>query len=144
MQAVPKSLLISIHPRFADLILKGEKRIEFRRSWAKCPVTRLVIYATSPVMRIVAVTPVTEVLHQSVNKLWEQAKIHGGGLTRRELRDYFNGSPMGYGVCLGEVRKFERPVAPSVLFERFHAPQSFRYLTELEAETLDHELAGGI
>jgi predicted transcriptional regulator len=141
MQAAPRSLLISIHPRFVDLILKGEKRIEFRRSWAKCPVSRLVIYATSPMMMIVAVAPITEVLHQSVARLWDQAKVHGGGLTRRELRDYFRGNPKGYGVCLGEVRKLERPLVPAALNGSFQAPQSFRYLTELEEQAINGELA---
>ena len=139
-----RTLLISIHPRFVDLILKGEKKIEFRRSWAKDPVERMVIYATAPVMKIVAVVAVAEVLKKSPTALWPLAKEHGGGLTRDELRRYFNGKTHGYGICLGSVTKLRSPWKPSTKFESFQIPQSFRYLTNLELEVVDQNLMAGV
>lgn len=136
MPVTPRTVLISIHPRFVDLILKGDKRVEFRRSWAKEPVDRLVIYATAPVMRVVAVVPVLEVLCLSVSGLWEIAKEHGGGLTREELRQYFKGKDKGFGIRLGHVTKLQGPLQHSRTFPAFRPPQSFRYLTSAECKTM--------
>lgn len=136
MPVAHRTVVISIHPRFVDLILKGEKRVEFRRTWAKKPVDRLLIYATAPVMKIVAVVPVLEVLNLTVTGLWKLAKEHGGGLTREELRRYFQGKPKGYGILLGPVSKVGGQVPSSFRPPRFQAPQSFRYLTEKEGHLL--------
>jgi predicted transcriptional regulator len=133
---VPRSVLISIHPRFVDLILSGEKRIEFRRVWAKEPVDQLVIYATSPAQRIVAVVAVKEVKVASVSTLWSLAKEFGGGLTRKELRNYFSGRGVGYGIKLGEVRRLIHPLDPRCHIDGFQAPQSFRYLTPKELKAV--------
>ena len=135
-----RTLLISIHPEFVDLILKGEKRIEFRRSWAKDPVDRMVIYATAPVMRIVAIASIAEVVRESKTVLWELAKVHGGGISREELRTYFHGKEKGYGICLKHVQKFKRLPRPRSLFNSFQIPQSFRYLTDSELRVLEQEL----
>lgn len=140
MQAVSRTLLISIHPKFVDLILKGEKRIEFRRSWAKDPVDRMVIYATAPIMRIVAIASISEVVQESKTALWELAKTHGGGLSRQELRTYFKGKQKGYGICLKYVQRFKRSPRPLSLFDSFQIPQSFRYLTNFELSVLEQEL----
>ncbi len=137
---MPRTLLISIHPRFVDLILNGEKRIEFRRSWAKEPVDRIVIYATAPVMRIMAVASIAEVHRESVTGLWELAKEHGGGLTRQELRGYLRGKPQGYGIRLGKVTRLQNPKKPMSMFSTCHIPQSFRYLTDGELDALEWEL----
>jgi len=129
-----RTVLISIHPRFVDLILKGEKRVEFRRIWAKQPVDQLVIYATSPVKRIVAVASVQKVEEASMTGLWNLAKEHGGGVTRAELREYFAGSETGFGIKLSEVRRLKKPQDPFRWADGFKAPQSFRYLTPGEED----------
>jgi predicted transcriptional regulator len=137
---VPKSILVSIHPRFVDLILSGEKRIEFRRVWAKEPVEQLVIYATSPVKRIVAVAAIEDVAEASVAGLWALAKEHGGGLTRAELREYFAGKSVGYGIKLLDIRSLKSPLDPRRHIPDFHAPQSFRYVSSAEMKKLMAEM----
>lgn len=140
---MPKSILVSIHPRFVDLILNGEKRIEFRRVWAKEPVEQLVIYATSPVKRIVAVAVIEDVAEASVAGLWALAKEHGGGLTRAELRGYFAGKSVGYGIKLRDVRRLKIPQDPNCHFNGFNAPQSFRYLSADEVKLVSRGLQPG-
>lgn len=45
--------IFSIHPQFADLILSGEKKFEFRRIPAKRDIDKILIYATAPVCAVV-------------------------------------------------------------------------------------------
>ena len=69
-------VLISIHPRHVEAILAGEKTIEFRRRWTAREVGHLVIYATVPVKRIVALVPIDETFHGSPTVHWNLAQQH--------------------------------------------------------------------
>lgn len=132
-----RAVLLSIKPKYSDLILSSKKSVEFRRSWAREDVGLIVIYASSPQQRLVATVLVEEVVHTSPSKLWEYCRSHGGGLTRRELLDYFSGKPKGYAVILGTVKKLRKPIDPGLLIENFSPPQSFRYLTEVELKSIE-------
>lgn len=136
-----RAILLSIKPKYADLILSGRKRVEFRRTWAADQVGLIVIYASSPVQRIVATVEVSEVVCASLTKLWSYCTSHGGGLTRRELIEYFDGKAKGYAALLGEVRKLKKPIDPQGLFADFSAPQSFRYLTAPEVKKIEKKTA---
>ena len=129
-------VLISIHPRFVEAILNGEKTIEFRRRWTNRPVGHLVIYATSPVKKIVALVPVEEVVEASPTSLWRLAQQQGGGITRSELYDYFRERPSGIGLRLGKVRRLQEAIDPYRCFEGFRPPQSFRFLVPEEVLAL--------
>lgn len=124
----PKAALISIQPRFVEKILSGEKRLEFRRSWAVAPVDILVIYSSSPVQRIVATANVVGLTEGSPTALWELAKVKRGGVPRQLIYDYFDGKKTGFAIEIAEVLELEHPVDPKKLFKNFMPPQSFRYL----------------
>jgi len=132
MQPASKPALISIQPRYVEKILSGSKVLEFRRMWAAYPVDRLVIYSSSPIQRIVAVARIEDLHRSSPTALWELAKAKGGGVTRRELYEYFNGKKSGYALELSVEIKNDRGVDPKILFENFRPPQSFHYLAQEE------------
>ena len=129
-------VLISIHPCHVEAILAGEKTIEFRRRWTSRAVSHLVIYATVPVKRIVAVVPIEEAVKGSPTALWNLARQHGGGVTRAELFAYFSGLKKGFGLRLGCVKPLRRTIDPFTKFEEFRAPQSFRFMTTYEAKAI--------
>lgn len=120
--------LISIHPCFVEKILSGEKRLEFRRSWAVESVDVLLIYSTSPTQRIVASANIVSVTKGTPTSLWELAKEKGGGVTRQLIYDYFEGKKTGYAIEMDEIVKFKNPIDPKKILTNFFAPQSFRYL----------------
>ena len=47
-------LLMSINPEHVDNILAGTKKFEFRKSKCKEKIDSIIIYSTSPIMRVVA------------------------------------------------------------------------------------------
>lgn len=130
------AVLLSVKPKYSDLILAGQKRVEFRRVWAANDVRQIAVYSTAPVQRVVALVSVNEVVCEPPSKLWSHCAALGGGLTKRELLEYFQGKPRGFAILLGQVRKLKRPVDPRDLFSAFTAPQSFRYLTLSEVKNL--------
>ena len=129
--------MLSIKPKYANLILAGEKRVEFRRVWAAEEVGLIAIYASAPVQRIVALVNVDEVVYASPTRLWAYCTNKGGGLTRNELKSYFDGKANGYAVMIGNLRRMKKKVDPHSLFTNFSAPQSFRYLTRSEVKSLN-------
>jgi predicted transcriptional regulator len=136
-------VLISVHPEYAEKIVCGEKRLEFRRRWAVRQVSFLVIYATAPVKKIVAVSQIKEVYHGSKSYLWELARKKSGGITRRKLFEYMEGKQDGVALELSKLVKFSEGASPYLLFGKgFRPPQSFRYLSHVELAELKRQLEG--
>lgn len=134
--------LISIHPEHVASILSGQKRIEFRRTWAARLVTRILIYSTAPEQRLVAVATITKTVRATPRALWSYAKPHGAGITREHLLKYFTGKKTGVGLHLSEVQRLKKPLALQKLFPReSRPPQSFRYLTSVEERKLQNLLS---
>ena len=137
------AVLISIHPGYVDKILAGEKRVEFRRCWTAKPADVLVIYATFPVQRIVAIANIEQVTVGTRSKLWELARESGGGISRSKLFSYLDGKTSAVAIEMAEVTPIVGGLDPKHLFGRgFKPPQSFRYLSAREYAKLGAHAAG--
>lgn len=136
-----RAVLLSIKPKYADLILAGSKRVEFRRSWAAQEVSVIVLYSSSPIQKIVGIVEVDDVIFASPTSLWKTCTDKCGGLTREELRAYFAGKSTGVAVLLGSVFAAAKHVAPSDVINDFIPPQSFRYLDAREYLKIEKRVA---
>lgn len=127
-------VLLSIKPEYVQRILTGEKKFEFRKRLANKPVDTIVIYATSPVMKIVGEVKVKSVLEKAPSVLWEQTKKNAG-ITRKKYREYFAGCKKAFAYELEEVVKYAKD---SNLEEIgiSQAPQSFVYISNEQYEKL--------
>lgn len=135
-----RAVLLSIKPKYADLIISGSKRVEFRRSWAAEEVSVIVLYSSSPIQKIVGLVEVEDVVVASPSSLWRTCTEKGGGLTRKELRAYFSGKSKGVAVMLGRVSSPIKNIEPSDVISNFVPPQSFRYLSTCEYLELEREM----
>lgn len=130
-QMNPESVMISIHPKYVDKILSGEKRIEFRRRWTHRDIETLVIYATAPVQKIVAVVTINGVFRGDRNALWRLAQIKGGGLAKLELFNYLKGTDEGVAIELTEVLRISNGgISLRELSKNLRPPQSFYFLDQ--------------
>lgn len=136
------AILLSVKPKFADLIVAGSKRVEFRRAAPSQSVGTIALYSSLPVQAIVALVDVNETIEATPSKLWELARDNGGGLTKTELQAYFESKKTGFALMLENVRVFNKPLNPKKIFRVFTPPQSFRYLTEKELRKLVELLEG--
>jgi predicted transcriptional regulator len=123
-----RAVLISLLPKYAQQIVTGKKRVEFRRTWTRKPVALLALYATSPVSRVIGVAHVRRVIEAPPTALWRFAQEYSGGISRRQLYSYLEGKRMGFALLLGCVEVFDPPVDPVERARGFRAPQSFRFL----------------
>jgi predicted transcriptional regulator len=127
-----RAVLLSIKPRYADLILAGTKQVELRRSWPSNDIGVMVLYSSAPIQKLVGVAYVDRVEEADIPALWALAKKHGGGVSKAELVEYFAGKQFAYGVMIRSVRAASRSVDPKDLFPNFVPPQSFQYLAPEE------------
>ena len=134
------AILLSVKPKFANLIVEGYKLVELRRTVPAQTLGTIAIYSSSPVQRIVALADVKDVIEASLSKLWQISKDNGGGLTKAELMAYFESKKTGFAIMLENVRVYKKAVNPTKIFKPFSAPQSFRYLTSKELKRLEHLL----
>lgn len=126
---------MSIHPRYADAILAGTKRVEFRKRRLAPDVSTVVIYATRPVGRIVGTF---EVLGHDVavpDALWDRHSAHAG-IHAAGFRAYFAQTPTAVGILIGGVQRLNEPRLVTDLPGVSRPPQSFSYLSAVQATSV--------
>jgi predicted transcriptional regulator len=124
------SVLLSIKPKFAEKIFVGEKRFEFRRVMPKRDVERVVVYASSPVCRIVGEFTVRRIMTASPEALWKLTRTHAG-INKSYFDSYFQGRSEAHAFEVEEVLRYDEPIDPRRVSRGFRAPQSFVYLKSL-------------
>jgi predicted transcriptional regulator/adenylate kinase len=131
-----EAILISLHPKHLEQIMLGHKKLEFRRRWTKFQPRKIVIYATAPIKKIVAIADIKNLHNDSIEKLWDLSESIGGGLKKQELFEYFKGCESGYAIEFENINQLLPPIEPKAVFEKFSPPQSFRFLSKSELERL--------
>lgn len=121
-------VLIAIRPRFAESIMKGEKKVEFRKVRFREKVSHMVIYASKPIQRILGYFQVPNIEEDSPEHLWARYR-YVSGLSYDEFRDYYAASNKGIAIKVGNIWQLKEPVPISKLDKSIIIPQSFAYLT---------------
>jgi predicted transcriptional regulator len=122
------NVLLSIKPCFAEAILAGTKRYEFRRMLFRRSVEKVLMYASSPVCRIVGEFDVGEILEMRLDKLWKHTALHSG-IDRTYFDAYFRGLENGRAIAVKAVRRYRRPLQLTTRLRNARPPQSFCYVT---------------
>ena len=122
------NVLLSVKPKYAEEIISGRKKYEFRKSiFKREDIEKMYIYSSSPVKKIIATVDIDGILSDSPQKLWE--KCHDdAGISEPEFFNYFKNSDVGYAIKISNVQEFPIPIDPYHLNEDFRPPQSFYYL----------------
>lgn len=121
-----KTILLSIKPEYANKILDGTKKYEYRKRIARNLTGTLLIYSTAPEMKIVAEVEILNSLSAAPSVLWEQTK-NDAGISRKKYRSYFHGCKKAYAYELGDVEIFDPPRNLSE-YNVAVPPQSFVYV----------------
>lgn len=122
-------VLLSIKPEYAEKILDGRKRFEFRKTLPKAgEITTVVIYATMPVGKIVGEFEVDGCMSHRPKELW--AMTHEfSGITKKFFNSYFKGRTTAHAFKVKSAKRYEFPLSLTELIGTTAAPQSFRYLS---------------
>lgn len=123
-------ILMSIRPRFAAAILSGAKSHELRRRFlAGATGTRVFVYASSPVCRVVGYFSV-QAVDTMPTWLVARRRRRATTLSAEEIYGYLEGLRHGTLIEVAEPTTFDKPIALAVLREwGLEPPQSYRYLS---------------
>jgi predicted transcriptional regulator len=124
-----KAVFLPIKPVYAERLMDGSKRFEFRRRPIGPDVTHIVVYASSPYKRILGIVKVSSVESGSVHSVWNKTK-DSAGISKADYLEYFSGTDTAYAIAIdpSETVRFERHISPSEIEHNFVVPQSFKYV----------------
>jgi predicted transcriptional regulator len=120
-------VLLSIKPEYAYKIFEGSKKFEFRRAIFKdTRVKTVIVYASSPVQKVIGEFQIEGILYEEIEKLWQETQTEAG-ITHAYFKSYYTGKEKGYAIKIGKLKRYK---VPQNLKEEYQisAPQSFAYL----------------
>lgn len=120
-------VLLSIKPEFAERIFDGSKKYEFRKAIFKNPdVKTIVVYASSPVQRVIGEFDIEIILSSTPKILWEETREYSG-ISEDFFFDYFSQRKIGFAIKVKNTRRYKKP---HCLRSKYNVapPQSFCYV----------------
>lgn len=120
-------ILLSIKPEYANKIISGEKKFEYRTHVPIKTVSTIVIYSTAPVGKVIGEVEVLEIISGTPSYLWERTK-KDAGISRSKYREYFKGRKVAYAFKLGQIKMYDQEMHIED-YGVAKAPQSFVYLS---------------
>lgn len=133
------NVILSIKPQFVEEIVAGRKLYEFRKQTFKQPVSKIYIYATSPICRIVGEFRLGKVIEGEPEVIWSETYSYSG-ISKDYFDLYFSHRQKGYAIEIKCFKKYVNPINPYKLIRHFKAPQSFCYIENLSRLEKNKEL----
>lgn len=124
-----ENIILPIKPVFAEKILSGEKKYEYRKRLCKKEVNKIYIYATAPIKMIIGEVRVVNKLSMCKEKLWQETQKYAG-ITKTYYDQYFEYQDCARAYRIGDIRQYKFPVALDGIGIEY-VPQSFIYVGEL-------------
>lgn len=134
-----RSVLLSVHPRFADALMDGSKTVEIRRRRAHLhPGMVALLYATAPRYELVGALQVDQVIVAGLDELWRGYGPQTA-LSREEFDRYLDGRPEACAISVGDTVRFADPISLNELRDRYQGfapPQSYRFVPAAESRCI--------
>jgi predicted transcriptional regulator len=115
-----KNIILSIHPRWVDKIINGQKTIELRKRLPK-NINTIYVYATRPISKIIGIIYIKNIFFTDIYSLYDITdNKHCCSL--EEYLDYFKNKEFGYGIEIQNIELFKKPIPLK------NPPQNFMYV----------------
>nr|WP_299385048.1 hypothetical protein [Allomuricauda sp.] len=120
-------VILSIKPEFANKIFNGTKKFEFRRTlFKKKEVSKIVVYASAPISKVIGEFEIENIVHENLTALWDKTSKYSG-ISLKYYSDYFQGKEAGYAIEVKNPKKYEEELCIKENYG-IRPPQSFAYL----------------
>ena len=131
-------VLISLKPRYTELIFQGAKKVELRRGdMAWMQERDVFIYVTRPVMQLQGGFHVGETLTGKPQEIWNEVSEYAG-IEESDFVAYYAGREVACALRIKRFWEYRKPRPLDQLrrqFADFVVPQSWRYLKPSEHES---------
>lgn len=125
-----KTVLLSVKPTYAHLLVSGIKTIELRRRFPEDlkEGTRCIVYATSPVKKVIGECTIKKVHGLAIHSLWKKYG-HDAMVSWADFSRYYENTDMGYALEITKPISYEKHIELNkIANEVISAPQSYRYI----------------
>lgn len=119
-------VLLPINPNHVDDIFTGIKKFEYRKTRCRKEIHGIIIYATSPVSRIVGEVEVTQIIEGTPEDVWNRTS-YAAGISNDFFGEYYRGRKKAVAYALGQHMKYQKTLELKDIGVK-HAPQSYIYL----------------
>jgi predicted transcriptional regulator len=120
-------ILLSIKPEYANKILDGSKRYEFRKVLPSKEIDKVYLYATMPLGKIIGEFTCEGIISDTPEQLWKKTKMHSG-ITKHFFYDYFRGRKVAHAIKTGAAKRYNAPLSIQAFAPFTSPPQSFCYI----------------
>lgn len=119
-------ILLSIKPQYADLIFKGEKKVEIRKIsiYNELDVNKAVVYSSSPTQQVIGEFEIGFRQWLPLNQL---ILLPFSCISEKDLKNYIGKYGWGYAIEILNPVLYHEPKKLSD-FGINKAPQNFQYL----------------
>jgi predicted transcriptional regulator len=122
-----RPIILAIKLKYAEAILAGTKKCEFRKSPFPKDVPLVIIYASNGSGKIVGYFTIKRQSEDEPKEIWKRFSAHGG-ISKEEFDEYYHGTEKATCIEVEKVYKIEPPLDPFKCINGFVVPQSFRYM----------------
>lgn len=119
-------LLLPIKSKYAQRIIAGEKKYEYRKVSCSKKVKSLLLYNTAPIKKIVAEVEVLDTFKGTPRDVWEKTKVFAG-ISEKDYFEYYKNHEFAVVFSLGKVEVFD-PEKDLIEYGVSHSPQSYVYI----------------
>ena len=103
------NILLPINPKYVEKILSGDKKYEYRKNKPKKNnINKIIIYSTSPIMKVVAEVEIEEILEDTKENIWNKTNKYSG-ITKEFYDKYYQNKKKAIAYKLGNVKKYDNP-----------------------------------
>jgi len=127
-------VILSIKPEYANQILDGTKKFEFRKTGFSIEhVYVVLIYATKPVGKVIGEITVECVHVDKPSEIWKKTRTQAG-INKSFFDEYYRDRDVAVAIEVDKVKRYETPIKLDELGPGITAPQSFRYLAAVSSQ----------
>lgn len=120
------TILMSIKPVYVNKIFNGTKKYEFRKTRCKTEPSRIIVYSSAPVKKVVGELIIDEILYDDKEVIWNKTNIHGG-IEKDKYDEYFKNKKYAVAYKIGKYIKYDVPKDLKE-YSINNAPQSYVYI----------------
>jgi predicted transcriptional regulator len=133
------NVIISIKPAYADMILDGKKRYEFRKHGFRKQIDKVFIYSTKPISKIMGYFTFDEILKGTPPEIWEICSEYAG-ILEDDFYKYYERAKIAFAIKINSVFRIEEPISPFKIKGGFSSPRSFTYTNDKFSNLIGHRL----
>lgn len=120
------TILMSIKPEYIKKIFDGTKKYEYRKTKCKIKPTKIIVYTSSPIKKVVGEIIIEDILYDKKEIIWDKTKV-SGGIEKKNYDKYFEKKDNAIAYKIKEYIKYDSPKELSE-YNIKYAPQSYVYI----------------